>query len=307
MLTSEQRLMRQKYLGGSDAAAVIGVSKYKTPVGLYLEKTGYSEPEDISSKPWIVAGNKLEPVIRKWFTEVTGLEAVEEHDTIFNPKYPWMCANIDGRIKGTNEILEIKTSRSAKDWGKDGEFDIFPDDYRAQVAHYCIVTGADRCHIAVLINGTDFRTYIYERNPRLEDYLINEERKFWSEHVLKEVAPLPKTEAEVKALVGLMVKDEPIIATPNVESAMYEYNSLERDIKELEKEQSRLRNEICVFMNDKQLLLDGHGRPLLRWKLSKGRSNFDRAALKEAHPDIEKTYTMVGEPVRQFKPIVEKE
>ena len=44
---------RKKGIGGSDAAVVIGKSKWKNNVQLWEEKTGRIETPDISDKPYV--------------------------------------------------------------------------------------------------------------------------------------------------------------------------------------------------------------------------------------------------------------
>jgi len=75
-LTEKQLADRLKYVTGSDAAVILGLSPWKGIVQLYQEKTGYIEQEDMSDKPWIKAGNYLEPVIRQWFQDETGKRAI---------------------------------------------------------------------------------------------------------------------------------------------------------------------------------------------------------------------------------------
>ena len=60
---------RQKGIGGSDAGAAVGVNPYKSAFKLYLEKVGDQVPEDISNKPAVKRGVRLEPEIIKWVKE----------------------------------------------------------------------------------------------------------------------------------------------------------------------------------------------------------------------------------------------
>lgn len=52
---------RQKGIGGSDAASVLGISPWKTNVQLWEEKTGITEPEDISGKRSSASVKNLRP------------------------------------------------------------------------------------------------------------------------------------------------------------------------------------------------------------------------------------------------------
>lgn len=190
MLSEDQRALRAGYIGGSDAGVILGYNKYKTIHELYLEKIGEAVEQDLSKNKAVRHGNAMEPVIRNWFADYTGMPVVEEPEMLVHPEHYWMAANIDGRIVGVNEILEIKTARTTLGWGEGTDNETIPASYLAQVAHYCCVTGADVCHVAVLFSGTDFRRYIYRRNLAIEAHIIAQERKFWEEHVLPRVPPI---------------------------------------------------------------------------------------------------------------------
>ena len=63
---------RTKFIGGSDAAAVVGLSRWKSPIELWAEKTGQVEPEDVSDKMAVRVGKKLESAVAEFFEEETG-------------------------------------------------------------------------------------------------------------------------------------------------------------------------------------------------------------------------------------------
>jgi putative phage-type endonuclease len=306
-LSKEILEARKSCITGSDASVICGVNPWKNIVQLYLEKVGYNVPEDISEKNYIKAGHYLEPAIAKWFEDETGLLTIETPTMYVHRDYRWMAGNIDRRICGSNDILEIKTSRSAKGWGESGDSDNIPVQYLMQCAHYCAVLDAEACHIAVLIGGSDFRTYKYVRNKRLEENLIEQERVFWEEHVLKEIPPEPKTAAEVIALHKSITLSEPAIATSQIEKYVEKYEEC-REMRDKGIANMQIyKDEICAFMNQSDLLLDQWGNKLCSWKAIKGRSCFDRKRLKEELPEIEKRYTIEEEPSRQFRILTEKD
>ena len=140
---------RQKGIGGSDAAAVLGLSPWKSNVRLWEEKTGLREPEDISDKEVVRFGKESEAAIRRLFEldfpqyKVT----YDEFGMIANePDCPFIFATLDGELTdsdGRKGILEIKTteirrSLDRKKW--DGQV---PDYYYAQIVHQLLATGYD--------------------------------------------------------------------------------------------------------------------------------------------------------------------
>lgn len=165
---------RRLGVGGSDVAAILGLSKYKSPYQLWLDKTGRSDLEDSTIEPayW---GNMLEDIVAKEYAKRNGVKIQRVNATIRNPEHEWMIANIDRaivnpdisgnvRIKGgkltTDRILECKTANQylAKLWG-DEQSEQVPDYYLTQVQWYMGNTGASMCGLGVLIGGQKFRSY----------------------------------------------------------------------------------------------------------------------------------------------------
>lgn len=140
---------RQKGIGGSDAASVLGISPWKTNVQLWEEKTGITEPEDISEKEVVRFGKESEAAIRRLF-QLDFPEyqvSYDEFGMIANESdCPFIFATLDGELTDTSKrkgILEVKTTeiRRSSDWKKwNGQI---PDYYYAQIVHQLLATGYD--------------------------------------------------------------------------------------------------------------------------------------------------------------------
>jgi putative phage-type endonuclease len=184
---------RRSGIGGSDAAAVIGISPWSTPLAIYERKLGLvPDVEETAAMRW---GTILEAPIADEYARVTGRQALvapmQRH-----PQHPWMIAHVD-RVVDTDRIVEIKTSARGEAWGEPGSDDL-PAHYLTQCQHYLSVTGARVCDVAVLLNGSDFRIYPVERDEALIAYLIEREGKFWREHVLAKNPPEAVTLEDAK-------------------------------------------------------------------------------------------------------------
>jgi putative phage-type endonuclease len=193
----EWLVKRHEGIGGSEAAAILGLSPYKSNEELWLEKTGQAEPEDISGKDCVVFGKLAELHLRELFALYAPQYEIEYHefDLLKNEQYPFIFATLDGilheRETGRTGILEIKTTeiRKSTDWDKWD--DKIPDQYYIQVLHQMLATGYD---FAVLLaniryfnpndNFPRFQTkhYYIERSEVEEDikYLLKEEIGFWT-------------------------------------------------------------------------------------------------------------------------------
>jgi putative phage-type endonuclease len=187
---SKFRMERLTGIGGSDAAAVLGLSVYKTPFELYLEKTGAIEPLDLSDNAAVTWGTKLESVVADHFAEVTGYKVRRDNRLLRHPEYPFVIAHIDRRIVGSDAILEVKTAGAfaASDFGDEGT-DQVPESYLLQGMHYLAVTGKSECHFAVLVGGRDFRQYVVVRDDDLIASMLEADCEFWIDHVQAGIAP----------------------------------------------------------------------------------------------------------------------
>ncbi|WP_088832685.1 YqaJ viral recombinase family nuclease [Paenibacillus tyrfis] len=185
MSHGEWLLWRQKGIGGSDAAAICRMSRYKSPMGVYLDKLGELPP--IEDNPKMKAGRMLEPIIADWFSEETGYKVQRRNAILSHPKHSFMLANIDRWLSGQNAGLECKNTAEycKEDWSGTQA----PTEYILQCNHYMAVTGADRWYIAVLIGGWDFQWRVIERDDDLIRNLITVEKEFWHDHVLAKVPP----------------------------------------------------------------------------------------------------------------------
>ncbi|MEK5415100.1 YqaJ viral recombinase family nuclease [Paenibacillus sp. FSL L8-0708] len=176
---------RRKGIGGSDVAAICGLSRYKSPMAVYLDKLGEIPPLD--DNPKMKAGRILEPVVADWFSEETGMKATKQNAIFQHPEEPHMLANIDRWLPKQNAGLECKNT--AEYCRSDWEGATAPTEYILQANHYMAVTGADRWFIAVLIGGWDFQWRVVERDEELIKNLITIEREFWHSNVLAQQPP----------------------------------------------------------------------------------------------------------------------
>ena len=87
----EWKALRRKYIGGSDAASVIGMNPYKSAYSLWAEKTG-KIPEFEGNLATDV-GTYMEDFIAKRFEQETGKKVRRENRSFLNDKYPWAIAN----------------------------------------------------------------------------------------------------------------------------------------------------------------------------------------------------------------------
>ncbi|MGQ5576707.1 YqaJ viral recombinase family nuclease [Streptomyces sp. ECR3.8] len=144
-------------IGGSEIAAVLGLSPHESRFSLWHRKKGLIAPVEESEEMYW--GKEHEPAICRRFARNHPEFDVTPAPTYAHPDRPWQIANPD-RHAGP-DLLEAKTSRDAEGWGEEGTAQI-PVHYRAQCLHYMDVIGARRCWVAVLIAGSEYREYIVD-------------------------------------------------------------------------------------------------------------------------------------------------
>ena len=131
---------RRRGIGGSDAAAVLGISPFMTGRDLYYDKLGISAAAD--DENWVAKeiGHRLEPLVAEIFSKRTGLKVFQKKFMFQHPQYPWMLADLDYLVElpdGSIAILECKTStsNSSENWWYAGK-EIVPAYYESQGRHY---------------------------------------------------------------------------------------------------------------------------------------------------------------------------
>lgn len=234
---------RKKGIGGSDVAAILGLSKWKSAYDIWVDKTTDVLQEEYSNES-IYWGNVLEEIVAQEFSKQTGVKVRRNNKILQHPEYYWMRASIDRKIVGENALLECKTtSEYNKNEWKDDEI---PLNYILQCMHYLAVTGFEKCYIACLVGG---RHFIYKKILRDEEVikvLIEKERIFWQEHVEKNIPPEVDGSESCKKLL-----DSQYESVDNLEIDLDNQNKIDLLVKDLEYLKSQ--KKVC----DDQLKLIG--------------------------------------------------
>lgn len=287
---------RRTGIGGSDAAAVIGISKWRTPLSVWLDKTGQA-PDSTETEPmkW---GTLLEPVIRQEYANRTGREVMAPGFRR-HPLHGFMVANVDGVAPQDARLIEVKTARSGDGWGEPGS-DQVPEEYLIQVQHYMAVLDLPVADIAVLIGGSDFRIYTVPADKELQAMLVDAEAQFWRT-VEAGIPPAPVSYADAQALYGRYArKDSTVTASQDVLDAVAALRRTKDKIAALEADEEAAKAVIMTAMGEHDTLIDAAGKPLATWRMASPAKRLDGKALSAAHPDIYAAFLREGEASRRF-------
>ena len=177
---------RRNGIGGSDAAAVLGVNEYQSPFSIWAQKVQGTEVAENAAMRW---GRLLEPVVLQAFAEDAQRELFPPPPwTIFaREDRPWQRCTPDSFFRREEElaIVQVKCTaeRNADDWEGSG-----PLMYQIQIQHEMLVTGVQHGTLVVLIGNRELRWIDVEPNPAFCEAMTVSESQFW-ELVQRETPP----------------------------------------------------------------------------------------------------------------------
>ena len=294
-LVREQWLtVRRTGVGGSEVAAVLGMSKYTSAHEVYLDKRG-ELPLDRPQHPDLAEaafwGLAHEPTIARVFSERSGLAVVEGPGTLAHAERRWMLANVDRYVLDEDaqpsSLLEIKT-RSA--YQLDEWLDSVPDGPALQTHWYLAVTGYSHAHVAALLGGNRLLIHRVERDEALVEHLVALVGEFW-QGVLEAPSPVDGSEATEELLGHLYkVKAESVTVARTRPRSRRCWNAR----RELKAREARTADELREVDNRLKAvageaeIVKTQGAVAFTWKQNGPLATKRFAA---AHPDLAQQYT----------------
>lgn len=283
---------RRKGLGGSDVAAILRLSKYKTPLDIYLEKI--DEAPQYPDNPRMKAGRIMENVIAKYWADEYGYKIQRDNKIRIHATHPELIANIDRLIVGAGQqrpgVLEVKNTSSFafKQWEDDG----LPLDYYCQVQHYYSVTGYDWGFVGFLVDGWDLKSIPVPRDEEFIDNMVFQLLEFWHNHVAVKVPPEPTTVKDVTTLWPSISNNELALDIAGNETILKQHSRLvdvKENIKFLEAEKESLETEIKILMKNSTILKTGE-KVLATWKQTKDKTVFNKELFAQENEELYKQY-----------------
>lgn len=281
MSREEWLKLRRHSIGGSDAAAIIGLSKWASPYTVWADKTGR-----LPDKPDTEAmrqGRDLEEYVAQRFSEATGKRVKRCNAILYNPAYPHSHADVDRMIVGENAGLECKTTSTLD--VKQFRGVEFPEKYYAQCVHYMAITGADRWYLAVLVLGKEFHVYTLERDEAEIRALMDAETAFWEQYVETDTPPAADGAESTTDAIRTIYADssQSICILFGRETLLEEYMALKSQSKALDARIAEIQNTIMEDMQDAER--GECGAYTVIWKAQE-RETFQRKEFEKAHPEI---------------------
>lgn len=277
-------------IGGSDAGAIAGFNPYESPFTVYCEKTGDMQPKEITEA--MRQGTDLEEYVRARFVEKTGKQVKQLLYTIRSRKYPFMLADVDGVISDENAILECKVTINSSHYSYDDANNI-PAYQLVQCLHYMSVVGAEKAYLATLVFGKDFNIVEINASDYKDDIasLIQIEKRFWEENVLKEIPPQPDGSDRSTEIISEQFpsanEELPPVDLMGYSSQLHRLSELKKQIMELTDEKMSIENTIKTALGEAPVGEYGDFR--ITWK-NRESTRLDSKALKAEMPDVYAKY-----------------
>lgn len=282
-------------LGGSEIAAVVGEHPDKSPIDVFLDKTGMPQPFD-SDRTFV--GRELEPIVIGWYgrgepywPRPGGEYTIGKPPTCYHRDRPWQRGSPDGLAylpeqvvcavpAGDDSLLsslvpdhmvEVKTHGwfAGRNYERtdDGVPVAVPNDKRIQCEWYMELFNVERCHLVALVDTHMRRTYVVHRDREVGAYLLEEGERFWTQHVLPGIPPSPDgTESFSRYLSQRFKTHRPdlLIASPEINDAARKLLRTKRAEKRLERLRDLLEQQIKLFIGDAAGVKTAHGA--ITWK-----------------------------------------
>ncbi len=303
VVDQKQRELRRGLCTGTKVAAILGMSKWRTPYDVYAQAKGLVGPPEKTDA--MARGLFLERGILDYFEDVFQVELERGMGTLVHPTDDWRGASPDGlyREDGGIVIVDAKTARERKEWGAAGSDDV-PIDYQLQLAWYASVIEA---YYDVPVVGMrvicyfpwvdEISTFNLTRDPAAEEEVIEKCRQWWWRHIIANVAPLldhGRCSSEV-------------VKVPRVDDGMEELEysdqlflkelvSLKKEIKTMEVQKKAMENQLKAIIGGSTGVYGGGHRAT--WKEQSRGGGFDATAFQRAHPEMAAEFQ---KPAREFR------
>ena len=288
------------FIGGSDAAAIVGVNPYKRPIDVWLRLTGQEPARETNLAMRI--GILAEPMLSTLYEERTG-ERLEPAPVLIDRQYGFIGGSPDRQVVGRRKKAELKTANihTADRWGEEGTDEV-PEEYLCQVAWYSRLSDDESGDLAVLLGGSDFRVYHIHRDRGLEDMLLDASLKFYRDYVETKTPPPPDGSESMRSYIESKYGTSgPDLAPSSAEADLVagDYLSARRRREEWETKEDTAKQRLQELIGTSRGIDTSIGRAT--WSTCKGRATTDwKSAAAEIDKSIIERHTHIGAPYRRF-------
>jgi putative phage-type endonuclease len=255
---------RRQVIAGSDAAAVLGLSKFASPMDVYLDKRGLL-PER-SDNQAMQSGRRLERPIIEWYAETMPANVVFEPPYYLRRSsiFEHIGATLDaqrfdvephhaaGAVARPVDAKNIRFKRESDGWGEPGT-DQMPLYYAVQLVLQMHVTGADFADLAVLFSGQDLQYFRLYRDAETEANIVGKCENFYLDHVIRDIPPpVDGSDAYAEYLKKLVKQatQELKPATPELHDVALTLAAVQAEKELIEARETLAENTVKAFIGE---------------------------------------------------------
>ena len=284
--------IRKSGIGGSDVAACMGLSIFKSPLELWQEKTSDEAPPRTDNEA-MLWGRIMEPIITQEFVRRTGLTVKPMRSMLRHPVHKFLLADLDGIIDDPKRgpgVFEVKTASAFKqsEWAENR----CPDMYYLQVQHYLEITGFSYAVIAVLCGGNSMSWLTIEPDRELIENMVALERGFWRHVETRTPPPIDGSESASSLLSRLYPSSSnatPLILPHEADAWITDWRQAKADEDAAADRKRLAENRLKEVLQDHEKATSPSGH-LVTWKTITA-NKLDTARLKKEEPAITERYT----------------
>lgn len=285
--------LRKEGLGGSDAAAVLGLDEWRSPFELYLEKIGeHPDGDRDRANEAMEWGQILEEPICQRFASKTGIEIIRPRHLLRHPEHRFIMGNPDRFLLHPDErgpgILEAKTT---SDWQSDLWDEEPAERALIQWTHYAAICDVTWGYIACLIGGQRLVYYRVERDDELVRMLIELEAEFWERVQTLDQPPVTgmHSDSELLKRMWKAEKDKKVLLGDEALDIQARYWDAHKALKKAEWDKDCAGNELRLLLGDAEFGVLANGNPVATNK-EIGASNFNEKRFRAEMPNFSRTY-----------------
>lgn len=290
---------RQKYLGASEIAAVMGLSPYKSPLEVYNEKLGLAAP--FTGNAHTERGNRLEQIAAEFYTDQTGKRLMRRNAALTHPEYDFIKGHIDRKIVGEDALAEIKCPSVGAYWKYQREG--LPQSMIVQMQVYLGLAGYDRgVFIIFCADQWDAAIFEVEFSVEIYDEAVRAAADFWNYHIIAKEPPDPN-KADKASIEFEKVGGDLIVRTDEEFCSAVE---MLREAAQIKADGEYLYDEakkaVIKAISDAPGRYEGNGVRIAYSEVA-GRVTFDKKAFQAANPEIDlEPFHKQGRPYKMFRP-----
>jgi putative phage-type endonuclease len=236
--------IRRRGIGGSEVAAILGLSRYRTPYVVWLDKMGLLAPMPPSKR--MLFGQLAEAAILKAYAHETKCELVTDHKSATHPERPWMVATADALVVGEKRGVDAKMIAWDQSFHWPPTAAEIPDEYVLQCWHYADFFGFDAWDLAVSVAGEFPRIYTVPLDRDAQAVVARRLEAWWRRHIVGGEEP-PMDASPV--IAAYLQQAHPRHKRPDLRAANEQEVDLLREYEQLRIEEKAMKGEKAVLEN----------------------------------------------------------